>query len=272
MIGDLRTLLLTKNVIRQHVIDDVHAGVFDVELFLHSVFPRRAENAVTRQRWLHAVTKHAEAEELKTTLHRMGQGGQPGVVAVLWWAVAIVLFFLVELWSLARIFLNVGVPPAGAYGTSLIVSSMIFACIRGLVRARGWGARAGCSLGLLIIFLTVARFRSGEYTQDGGPVDVLSSGVLAVMATGGAAAALHFLTGRVRETSDERRRFVALTGRWKTTHATEQQGQKWLEKANAKKQADDAREAQLRAEYIRLHRIESAKLHGAPPPSSDAST
>jgi hypothetical protein len=245
--------------VRKHVRDDVEGGVYDPEAFIESHREAPPLSATEQQRHRNTATKTSEIDELEEDLRSRNRTNPLVMFAAPLRAVALVIFFFMEWVTLARVFLARGASPEDAYTTSFVAASTLVGLIRGATSARSRFVQALCYIALVVIFLSIGYVRASSFSDDGTPIDLTVSGVIALAAAVGAGVALHYLNGQLGETAADSRRFRAAARELRARRRELATSQNAVESGEREASRLAAEEKRLRAEYVRLHRIESTR-------------
>lgn len=252
-----------------HIEADVKANVHDPDAYVEAFGTGESTGPVERQRHMSSVTKKVEADELAADLRTWRLKGSPNLLRAYSQRVLLLLFFIVELWALAQVFLGRGFSPAGAYATAFAAAASLVALVKGAIESGSVRTRMLCAATLVVIFLAIGWFRADEFSDDSsGLLDTTAGGVVALVGTAGAAIALHRLGEQTRGAADSHRRFRETVADQKRTEQAANASQAWLERDNVQQIQNAKLDRQLRAEYRRLHGILSAKFHGPTSPAS----
>lgn len=252
------------NEIREYVREDVAGGVFNPDAFVAAHLEAAPVSATEQQRHRNTVTKSAEHDELQEDLRSRNRTKPLAMFAAPLRAVALVVFFLMELITVARVFLARGASVVDAYTTAFVAASTLVGLIRGATSARSKVVRVLCYIALTIIFLAIGYVRASSFSDDGTPIDLTVSGVIALAAAVGAGVALHYLNGQLGETAADRRRFRASSRELLIRRRELAASQKAIENGERETNRRTEEEKRLRAEYTRLHSIESRRAGVSP--------
>lgn len=249
-----------EKAIRNYVREDVAGGVFDPEAFVETHRKTAPVSETEQQRHRNTVTRRSERDDLRDDLLATGRTKPLVRWAAPVRAIGLVTFFGMELVTLARVFLARGASPEDAYSTAFISASTLVALIRGATSARSTVVRILCYSALAISFAALGYVRASAFGDQGTPLDLTADAVLALVTAVGAGVALHYFNGRLGETAAERRRFRAASRELGGRDRELATSQKAIENGERDTNRRAAEEKRLRAEYTRLHRIESARV------------
>jgi hypothetical protein len=255
--------------IHAHIRADVEAQVHDPDAFVAAFSPKKTVSAFELRKHRNTMAKTAERNELEDDLRAARRSNPPAAFAAQRGWVGFLVFSFLELITLARVFLGVGLSPEEAYGTALIAAATIVALIEGATRAASRVTRVLCYVALTIAVLGVAWVRAGAFAEGDGALDSVVGGVIAIMGAVGAGVALHYFRRRSNSAGIVQRRTAKLERelRERTREITVAENALIRDEIETGDQA--ANDTALRTMYARLHRIEAAKLgfseRGSPP-------
>jgi len=251
---------LRDRAIQAHVRADVEAHVHDADAFVAAFSPKKTVSAFELRKHRNTMAKTAERNELEDDLRAQRRSNPPPAFAAQRGWVAFLFFSFLELITLARVFLAVGLAPEEAYGTALIAAVTIVALIEGATRAASRVIRVLCYTALTIAVLGIAWVRAGAFAEGDGALDTVVGGVIAIMGAVGAGVALHYFRRRSNSAGTVQRRTAKLERelRERTREITVAENAFIRDEIDTGEQA--ATETLLRTMYARLHRIEAAKL------------
>lgn len=243
----------------KYVRNDVEGGVYDPEAFVDTHREAPPVSATEQQRHRNTVGKTAEIDELQEDLRSRNRTNPLVLFAAPLRAVALVIFFFMEWITLARVFLARGASPEDAYTTAFVAASTLVGLIRGATSARSRLVQVLCYIALVVIFLSIGYVRASSFSDEGTPIDLTVSGVIALAAAVGAGVALHYLNGQLGETAADSRRFRAVSRELRVRRRELATSQNAVEDNEREANRLAAEEKRLRSEYARLHRIESTR-------------
>lgn len=243
-----------------HVRADVEARLYDVEAFVARFLGHRAVSALQLRTHQGTLAKAAARNELAEDVRATNRVTPLPMFAAQRDAVGFVFFCVLELLTLARVFLAVGLSPEEAYGTALIAAVTIVALIEGATRATRTTVRLLCYVALTICVLGIAWVRASAFVDGDGALDKAVGGVIAIMGAVGAGVALHHFRAKANAAAVVQRRARTLARELAERTREQQAAEKNLIQHDIDTQTHAAREAELRAMYPRLYRIEAARL------------
>jgi hypothetical protein len=243
-----------------HVRADVEARLYDVEAFVARFLGHRAVSALQLRTHQSTLAKAAARNELAEDLRATNRATPPPMFAAQRDVTAVVFFGLLELLTLARVFLAMGLSPEEAYGTALIAAVTIVALIEGATRATRAIVRLLCYAALTISVLGIAWVRASAFVDGDGALDKAVGGVIAIMGAVGAGVALHYFRAKANTASVVQRRASALKRELTERTREQRAAEKNLIQHDIEAQMRAATESELRAMYPRLYRIEAARL------------
>lgn len=253
--------------IAAHVAADVRAGIFNIDAFVAAFLPRKSASAYDLQLAVNALAANAsEYTELKGDRRTRERSNPTPRFEALRARAICGVFGLLEVITLARVFLSLGNTPQDAYATAIVVAAIAVGFIEGAVRAYNRAVRAWCYVGLTIMLLSLAYVRAGAFVEGDTPIATGVAGVIALVGAAGAGVGLHHYRARATRASKTERQVKTMD-----REIEERSQELAAAQTTATRDAREAKEiiergGELRAMYPRLHAIEFAKQH---PPTEE---